>query len=138
MNKKITINVFDLLLTVCTILILSGSVQAQVKDEKPTTCEYLKLQLDVLTVKGASNPNISGLRSHVIFIVSPGNKKVSNIRIARKLISALDSSLKTGNYRSLRSVIVESKQKKGFGRLQIYFVDEVIDLVFDENILFCP
>lgn len=138
MNKKIITNIFGLLLTAFTILVFLASVQAQVKDEKPTTCEYLKLQLDVLTVKSAGNPNKSGLRSYVVFVVSPGNKKASNIRIARKLIKALDSLLKTESYKSLRYAIVEGKQRKGFGQLQIYFVDELTDLVFDENIFFCP
>lgn len=138
MNKKFVTNVFGSVLTVFIILSFLGKVQAQAKDEKPTTCEYLKLQLDALTIKSAGNPNKSGLRSHVIFVVSPGNKKASNISIARKFIKELNNSLKTGDYKSLRSTVIETKQRKGFGQLRIYFVDEEIDLFFDENIFYCP
>lgn len=138
MSKNITINIFGLASTAFIILLFLSNAQAQVKVEEPTTCEYLKLQLDALTVKSSNNPNKSGLRSHVVFIVSPGNKKASNIRTAGRFIKALEISLKSESYKSLRSTIVESKQRKGFGQLQIYFVDETIDIFFDENIFSCP
>ena len=116
------------------------NVQGQVKDEGPINCEYLKKTLDDAINESANSatPTPSGLRPFTIFVIAPGNKKDSNSATSARLVKALYGLLKTDKYKSLRYTIVEAKPRKGFGHLQIYFMDGVKDLIFDKDIFVCP
>lgn len=131
--------IYEFFLTAFVILTFLWSVPGQTKIEKPITCEYLKVVLDTLSGENLDTPTESGSRPHTIFVVAPGDRKDSNVKTARKFQRGLDTLLKSEpRYNGLRYTIVETTRKKGYGRFQIYFVDEVKDFVFADNVFLCP
>jgi hypothetical protein len=140
MKKKTIANKFRLLSIALVVLSFTLIVQAQAetKNEKPITCEYLKVILDGLVTKSSYSLTEKASLPYAVFIVSPGSRKDSNAKVALKFVRGLNTLLKTSNYQPLRYAIIESKQKKGYGRLQIYFIDEVKEFDFADNIFLCP
>ena len=141
MDQKILIKCSKYIFFLIILLNIAVSDgQSQTETEKPVTCEYLKAVLDDAAYTSANStvPSVSGLRPYTIFVISPGNKKNSNIKTARRLGKALDSLFTTGIYKSLRYKIIESRQKKGFGTIEIYFLNKSKEFNFDNNVFYCP
>lgn len=137
MNKYI----FSISLAILMFFFVS-EVQGQTKNENFIYCEYLKDLLARLSVQNIVNMeknagNISGKPAFTVIVITPGSKKDSNAKIAQRLALGIDSYIKQQGGR-LRPVIVETKKRKGIGRLQIYFFDEVYDYAFSEDTLACP
>ncbi len=142
MNKKLTAtNRPYILLTLAIVFILSWNVQAQNKvKEQPINCEYIKLILDVLDVQTRNKLVItkSGFPPYTVFVISPGNRKDSNLKVAEKLIKSLTRRLHADESEQSRNIVIEAKPRKGYGHLQIYHMNEVQDYPFADNVLECP
>lgn len=120
------------------------SVQGQVENKNLIYCESLKNLLAELSLKNLTNleKNVgimtSGKPAYTVIVVTPGNRKDSNAKTAQKLIRNINFLNKENLPGALRPVIVETKSRKGKGRFQIYFFDEIHDFAFDEGTFECP
>ncbi len=123
-------------MSVCSHTVIYG----QTESEKPITCEYFKAIFDNMIYE---NNNLmlvtkSGKRPFTIFVVAPGNRKDSNLKTSGRLVKALNGYFTSKKLDLSRYIVVEAKQRKGFGTLQIYFLDNVQNIVFNNDIFLCP
>ena len=140
LRKSINIKKIFLIGFVALTFIFNVNAQT-INREEIIEREVLILTLDVLAVKSHSFliPNAAGDPPFTVFIVSPGNRKTSNAKTARKFRKGLDDLLKvTERYRGLNYEIIEAKPRKGFGHFQIFFLNEKQEFAFDESIVTRP